>query len=175
MLGLQPGVKKSKVRLCLQEQLMAQFSSVFCPDGQRSGVRCSSAGHRSGRCGQRDEPRWAEPRRWWPPGGWAEESPAPPAQTQTHSSMLVSCLGHYIFLKNPEYMSVQSHLLHEYFKMQQWEHKNSACLTLLICNIVAVIAVVVLLVVTVVAVIVMTVAVVEVVAVPEIRNRFIAK
>lgn len=45
----------------------------------RSEVMESMWGRRAGRCGRRGEPRWAGPRRWWPPDGWAEESPAPPA------------------------------------------------------------------------------------------------
>lgn len=69
----------------LQEQPVASQS--------RSRVRGSSAGHKPVRCGQRDEPRWAEPGRWWPPGGWAEESPAPPAHTAGHWCLvsLLSC------------------------------------------------------------------------------------
>lgn len=38
MLGLHSSIKKSKVRIYLQEQLTAWLASVFCPGGQRSGV-----------------------------------------------------------------------------------------------------------------------------------------
>lgn len=86
MLGFNPTPKKFKVTMCLQEQLSPQILSDFSPGGLRSEVRgqgsevrVPSAGHRSAQCGQKGEPHWAEHHRLSPPGGSAEESPAPPA------------------------------------------------------------------------------------------------
>lgn len=80
-------------------------------------VRGSTGGHKPKRCGQRGEPRWAEPRRWWPPRGWAEGSPAPPAHTPymcyisySHKEHLTPFLPYrlFFFLNNQSPLSLFS-------------------------------------------------------------------
>lgn len=93
------------------------FLSISVHHGWRSGVRGSTGGHKPKRCGQRGEPRWAEPRRWWPPRGWAEGSPAPPAHTPymcyisySHKEHLTPFLPYrlFFFLNNQSPLSLFS-------------------------------------------------------------------